>query len=232
MLDSPLPNLAMNTCSVLVEGLSPLSQLSIRYRWSESGLSKSKFDGRESIVPPPENKRTSRTPTWRSLQDPMIQFRHILKLPQCPRVITCFFIFFILLWSNSFWPPKNHPPAKPPCYCCPGGLGQHPHQTILGICRANDFHGHDLGARLEKTPMPGPLFGGKKVRGKNIDRFLSRVFVRGCVSIKWHIMGYDREMWVWLGLPHQDLVKFKKTWEVLTSKKIVVEITSENRNVA
>lgn len=27
-------------------------------------------------------------------------------------------------------------------------LGQHPHQTILGICRANDFHGHDLGARL------------------------------------------------------------------------------------
>ena len=111
MLDSPLPNLAMNTCSVLVEGLSPLSQLSIRYRWSESGLSKSKskFDGHESIVPPPENKRTSRTPTWRSLQDPMIQFRHILKLPQCPRVITFFFIFFILLWSNSFWPPKNHP---------------------------------------------------------------------------------------------------------------------------
>ena len=31
------------------------------------------------------------------------------------------------------------------------------------------------------------------MRGRNIDRFLSRVFVRGCVSIKWHIMGYDRE---------------------------------------
>ena len=65
------------------------------------------------------------------------------------------------------------------------------------------------------------VFGGKKVRGRNIDRFLSRVFVRGCVSIKWHIMGYDREMWVWLGLPHQDLVKFKKTWEVLTKKRNV-----------
>lgn len=214
MLDSPLPNLAMNTCSVLVEGLSPLSQLSIRYRWSESGLSKSKFDGHESIVPPPENKRTSRTPTWRSLQDPMTQFRHILKLPQCPRVIT-FSSFSSYFYGQIVFGLQKIPP-KPPCHCCPGGLGQHPHQTILGICRANDFHGHDLGARLEKTPMPGPWFGGKKVRGRNIDR---GVFVRGCVSIKWHIMGYDREMWVWLGLPHQDLVKFKKTWEVLTSKK-------------